>query len=119
MKARRPEAYRRLSALAETTEQAAFRQISDFALSAEREGDAAEREAAQKVLVRAAKTFTQLLSMTFQAVAWNKEVLYEEEPFEAIYQKVCKATAGFTKVGEGNLAELLASYPPSLLMMFS
>ncbi len=108
---------RRLLALAERTDQAAFREISAFVLAADEKGDVAQIEFAQKVLVHSAKTFTQLLSMTFQAVAWNKEVLYDEETFQANYERVSKATARFTMVDETHLAQLLVDYPPSLLVL--
>src|SRR6266568_484774 len=102
MKDERNEAYARLLAMAETTDQGAFREISAFVLAAEQAGEASDREAAHSVLIQAAKTFTQLLSMTFQAVAWNKEVLFEEQAFQASYEKVSEATAGFTTVKEAD-----------------
>jgi hypothetical protein len=117
MKVEHSKAYRRLLAIAESTDQSAFRQICAFVLTAEKVGDAAKREAARKLLIQAAKTFTHHLSMTFQAVAWNKDILYEEQAFQASYEKVSEATAGFTIVGEGDLAGLLVSYPPSLLVL--
>ncbi len=111
--------YRRLLILADTTDQAAFREVCSFAIAADIERDADATEAGRTLLVAAAKTFTRLLSMTFQAVAWNKEVLYDEGSFREIYVKVSERTEAFSSVDEGTVAEILVNYPPSLLVFRS
>jgi len=113
------ETYRRLLVLADTTDQAAFREVCSFAVAADSGRDAEAREAARTLLVTAAKSFTRLLSMTFQAVAWNKEVLYEHTSFREIYQRVLERTEGFSSVDDGNVAAILVDYPPSLLVFRS
>lgn len=113
------ERYQTLLRLAESTDQSAFRDISAFAVATDRERDEEAREAGRTVLVKAAKTFTQLLSMTFQAVAWNKDVLYDEDSFRAIYERVLRTTERFARVDQKALARLLADYPASLLILRS
>jgi hypothetical protein len=113
------ETYRRLLVLADTTDQAAFREVCSFAVAADSGRDAEAKEAARTLLVTAAKSFTRLLSMTFQAVAWNKEVLYDHGSFREIYEKVLERTEGFSRVDDGNVAEILVDYPPSLLVFRS
>ena len=113
------ETFRRLMALADTTEQTAFREISSFAVATDRGRDAEAKEAARKLLVTAANSFTRLLSMTFQAVAWNKEVLYEADSFREIYEKVLERTEGFSKVDDQTVAHILAGHAPSLLVFRS
>lgn len=113
------ETLRRLMALANTTDQTAFREISSFAVATDSARDAEAREAARKLLVTAANSFTRLLSMTFQAVAWNKEVLYEQDSFREIYEKVLERTEGFSKVDDRTVAHILADHAPSLLVFRS
>jgi len=106
-------------ALADTTDQTAFREISSFAVATDNAGDAEAREVARKLLVTAANSFTRLLPMTFQAVAWNKGVLYEQDSFHEIYEKVLERTEGFSKVDDQTVAHILADDPPSLLVFRS
>jgi len=42
---------------------------------------------------------------------------YEPEYFQRVYAATHEATAGFTAVGEDELAQVLASYPRSLLVL--
>lgn len=116
MKEELSERYRRLLAIADTTDQAAFREICSFAVAADSERAADAREAARRLLVAAAKSFTRLLSMTFQAVAWNKEVLYDQDLFRDIYGIVFERTAAFSNVDHAIVAQILVENPPSLLV---
>jgi hypothetical protein len=111
--------YQRLLALADSTEQATIREVCLFAVAADSEGDAVSRDAARVLLVTSAKSFTRLLSMTFQAVAWNKEVLYDARSFYGIYEKVFESTVGFSRVDQATVAAVLADNPPSLLVFRS
>jgi len=111
--------YQRLLAAVDSTDQATIREICLFAVAADGEGDPVSRDAAKALLTASAKSFTRLLSMTFQAVAWNKDVLYDAGSFRQIYEKVLERTQGFSRVDDGTVAAVPADYPPSLLVLRS
>jgi hypothetical protein len=113
------ETHRRLLLLADTTDQAAFREVCSFAVAADRSADPAAKESATTLLVTAAKSFTRLLSMTFQAVAWKKEVLYDQASFREIYKRVLEGTEEFSGADDATVANTLVDYPPSLLVLRS
>lgn len=103
----------RVSSLAGRTDQAAIREIARAAASP----PVAELESPlDAALVQTAKAFTSLLSQTFQAVAWNKDVLYDETGFQNAYARVLELSKGFSKIQAKDLASILRTFPPSILV---
>lgn len=94
------------------TDQAAIRMV---ARSAKSPPPGAEEVAAEALLVTA-QAITGLLSQTFQAVAWNKDTLYNEEAFRTVFAEVSRLTHGFSQTSPEKIAEVLKDFPPSLLV---
>ncbi|MBI3670106.1 MAG: hypothetical protein HY237_10045 [Acidobacteria bacterium] len=74
------------------------------------------RQKCRDLLVQAARTFTGLLSMTFQAVAWNSESLYDEDSFHKAYERVREFTDSFADVRTERIRQLLVDYPQAVLV---
>lgn len=104
----------RTAKLAGKTEQAAIREVASAAAAP----PAAELERPlNEALIETAKAFTGLLSQTFQAVAWNKDVLHDEESFRQTYTRVVELTEGFKRVDAQALAAVLREYPQAILVL--
>ena len=103
----------KIHGLAGKTEQEAIRQIARAAATP----PSSDLEAPlTRALLKTAEGFTSLLSQTFQAVAWNRDVLYDEASFRQTYATVAELTKGFTRVDPDALAEILATFPRAILV---